>query len=97
MTTSNSVDMSADEIRTLGSTVLRQTWPIEKLAKIREAIESYDKSRQEEIAGGAIENNIRMLANHGAGTLNSLFTRGFLKPAEIVSIFAGSYYHKICK
>ena len=97
MDLSNSLGMATEEIKTLGSTVLRQTWPIEKLAEIRTAISTFDASRNEAVAGGSVDSNIRMYAKHGVGTLNTLFHAGLLNSSQIADLFAGSYYHQICK
>jgi hypothetical protein len=93
----NSIGMAADEVRNFGSTVLRQAWPLEKLSRIREAIESYEISRNKEIAAGETEGSIRMLASHGVGALNSLFHNALLKPSQMADLFSGSRFHQICK
>ena len=88
---------AAQEVKDIGSTVLRNAWPTEKLATIRAAIVEYTERRNSSVAKGSIEPNERMYAAHGVGTFSSLVNAGLIELNFLRELFAGSFYHELCR
>jgi len=87
---------AAAEVAEVGSTVLRQVWPIEKLRVIRAAIAQYTAIRLERVKGGSLMPSERMYAAHGVGTFPSLVNHGLITPDALRDLFAGSFYQELC-
>ncbi|HEX2590930.1 MAG TPA: hypothetical protein VHL34_05520 [Rhizomicrobium sp.] len=87
---------AAREVAELGSTVLRQVWPREPLAIIRQAIVDFTNAREARLARGEEGPHERMYSMHGVGTFAELVAAGFLHEGILGELFRGSYYHKLC-
>lgn len=87
---------AAAELRTFGSTVMRDAWRLDHLTRLREAICRFFEIRGERITRGEIKPSERMLHTHGAGMFLNLVNEGLLDPSMICEMFAGSDYHRLC-
>jgi hypothetical protein len=91
------VAAAAQEIRRFGSTVIRDAWPRDKLAILREAIATYSDNRAARVAARATKSKgEKMYAAHGVGTFAALMLEELIGPEFLVDLFRGSLYHQIC-
>jgi hypothetical protein len=97
LTRAGSAAEAAREVRELGSTVLRQVWPLEPLARIRGAIAEYSARRAARVAAGTTKAPAeKMYATHGVGTFAALLVEGVIEPDFLSGLFAGSFYRDLC-
>lgn len=95
--TNASAASAAAEVADIGSAVLRQVWPVDKLQAIRTAIADYTAIRLERIRGGSLAPSERMYAAHGVGTFPALVNHGLITPQVLRDLFKGSFYHELCR
>ncbi|THD58283.1 hypothetical protein [Phenylobacterium sp.] len=88
---------AAEEVRDLGSTVLREAWPLEPLGTLRQAIEAFCDIRRRKILDGDTSPHARMYATHGIGTFGALVNAGLIHREVLPAMFRGGAFHRLCQ
>ena len=88
---------AALEIARFGSAVLRDVWAPDRLRMLHDAITGFCDHRAELVASGSAAPMIAEYHAQGTVALNWLIFEGRLDLTFLSQMFAGSFYHELCK
>jgi hypothetical protein len=88
---------AAQEISRFGSAVLRGVWATEDLATLHGAITGFCDHRAQLVASGMADPMTCEYHAQGTVTLNWLIFTGRIELTFLSRMFAGSFYHQLCK